>query len=837
MKKWKKTLSLLLAVLLFAGLGCSSLAETSAQLNSSIVTAIEKLDLPDAWKLELMMAAEMGFPMDKISKKQLSGQQLAALLDRFVELEAPDRLDEWKSLYKKIRRVPGTLSRFNTMAYWYLASQFVGGDYLGHLQDVSFAMSINHSWDVNYINMELFGGFDAFGQEFDGGFFGLSYLDAACYYYNLGRPSNFSGEYAFPLTEDNSFPAFEPPTYAEGVLAVIRLMSTARPSLGKDALMESFAADTQKVELNDTLQQVYDLGIAEMGILANAQKECPSFVAASMIGNVHKLRFGTESKAISAAGSAKAVTRYAFSELLYRSALLGSLGTDFNSIAQMAAANLENQINERADSEAFWSRFWPDSYAMGIHPTLGTPENLGAFECTDFQAFDFNLYRNPYYVDYALRCYDRRDGKKVLSVDENQNFRPDEVMTVEQVAQAALRYYYSFEAPAQMIAYEDTLPFDSSIITPKLLAKDSTLPDASCEHLPSEWHGVLMFDMGRAPACCLDRTPDKHIYEYEVQTVKDAGYNFVGLAFDFSLLQGRDPEKGKLNETRLKELDQAIAWFIERDIHVDLRCSGVGGMAIDTPFNQWVQWNHDAVQTADYAPEFAALWKALAKRYEGIPNRYLSFNLQIETEIGSEKQYAAFFTPVVEAIREADPDRCIIADIHSGGLTGESMAELGVALSYHTYDPRAFCALTEENQNDTAYLSTVQWPFTASDGITYDAEAVLNSSLQNGVSANELAATAEEYGVGFMVGEWGIFGNGLSSYRYPDETIEAYLMDMAEALEEKGYGWAYGNCHSTYSVSSHMPAVLNGDYVQVEDHMLYIEQHMMNWFQQINGVQ
>lgn len=319
-------------MLLLAGLGCSSLAETSAQANSSIVKAIGKLKLPDAWKLELMQALELGFPMDKISKKQLSGQQLAALLDRFVELEAPDRLDEWKSLYRNIRRAPGTLSRFDAMAYWYLAAQFVGGDYLGHLQDVSFAMSINHSWDVNYISWALFGGFDAFGQEFDGGTFGLSYLDGACYYYNLARPSNFSGEYAFPLTDDNSFPASEPPTYAEGVLAVVRLMSTAHPSLGKDALMEAFAADAQKVELNDTLQQVYDLGIAEPGILANAQKECPSFVAAAMIGNVHKLRFGMESKAVSTAGSAKAVTRYAFSELLYRSALLGALGTDYHSI-------------------------------------------------------------------------------------------------------------------------------------------------------------------------------------------------------------------------------------------------------------------------------------------------------------------------------------------------------------------------------------------------------------------------------------------------------------------------------------------------------------------------
>ena len=110
----------------------------------------------------------------------------------------------------------------------------------------------------------------------------------------------------------------------------------------------------------------------------------------------------------------------------------------------------------------------------------------------------------------------------------------------------------------------------------------------------------------------------------------------------------------------------------------------------------------------------------------------------------SDQTLYFLFVLIQKMVIEADPDRCIIADIHAGGLTGESMGKLGVAFSYHAYDPRGFGVLTEENQNDAAYLSTVQWPFTASDGITYDAETVLNSRLHNGVSANELAATAHK---------------------------------------------------------------------------------------------
>lgn len=330
--------------------------------------------------------------------------------------------------------------------------------------------------------------------------------------------------------------------------------------------------------------------------------------------------------------------------------------------------------------------------------------------------------------------------------------------------------------------------------------------------------------------------PDKHYYEYEIKAVKDAGFNFVGITFDFSRLQGPELQTGMLNENRLKELDQVIAWCMERDIHIDLRCCGVGGLSYDAG-QYWYQWNNNAPNTTEYAAEFAALWKALAQRYADIPNCYLSFNLNCEPEVNSESQYAAFFGPAVNAIREADPDRCIIADIHCGGLTGESMAKMGVALSYHAYDPREFCCLTLENQDDAEYLATVTWPFTASDGKTYDAQAVLDSQIPNSISANELAATAEEYGVGFMIGEWGIFGDGLTRNRYPDETIEAFLKDMAKTMTEKGYGWCYGNFHYPYSIACFAPAVESAEYVKVEGTPLYIEKKMMGWFREVNGVE
>ena len=449
-------------------------------------------------------------------------------------------------------------------------------------------------------------------------------------------------------------------------------------------------------ELSDTLQQIYDLGIADIEVLSRAEDICTREEAARMLAQVHELRHDTASKYLAdseVVEENKETTRYYFAQALYFSAMESVYDAPYENYDQWATYCSENEIQS----------MWPDSQVIAQNVD-GTVDEGGVWNiCPDLSEIESPADETGlrYWIDfgsspavnYAMLTYDRTNGKKVLEPGEDFNFRPFETMTIAQVSEATLRYYNSFEPAAEMISYANTAAFDPSIITPELLAKETTLPDATCASLPAEWRGTLMFDMGRMTSQALDAMPDKRIYEHEIQTTKDVGFNFVGLVFDFSVLQGPVPEDGKLNETRLKEMDQVMAWCIERDIHVDLRCVSPGGLTKDDAFETWEQWNNDAANTTDYAPEFAALWKAIAQRYAEIPNCYLSFNLMIEPPARSDAQYAAFFGPAVEAIREISPDRCIIADIHSGGLTGESIAEMGVALSYHAYDPREFCVV------------------------------------------------------------------------------------------------------------------------------------------------
>lgn len=242
MKYWMKMLGFLLSITIVSAMlsGCGNYQaeqkdttpdKTQKTIKVDIEKTIAALDVSEIEKKELMQAYQLGIPTDNLSKEVVSGAEMMRLLDWFVGYAAPEMTDEWESQLSALRQSNAKLCRFDAMAALYLAAQCVGGDYLGHNYSVIGLMdSINHSWDENYITWEFFEGFD--GPDFDCGAVGQGYLDAACYYYNLARPSCFSGEYPFSLDFDtNSFTPHIPPTYAEAVLAIVRLISSANPEL------------------------------------------------------------------------------------------------------------------------------------------------------------------------------------------------------------------------------------------------------------------------------------------------------------------------------------------------------------------------------------------------------------------------------------------------------------------------------------------------------------------------------------------------------------------------------------------------------------------------------
>ena len=254
--KYQKFVCLFLALLLIVLSGCRSAVPERAdmtqdammeQLQGSSVAekpeaAIKQLEIPDLWKQELRCAAQLGMPVDKISQKSLSGKEMMGLLDWFVAYAAPEQVDSWSIQLPDLRKSKAQIARFDAMTALFLAAEQVGGAYKGHNYGVmELSATVHHSWDEDYVTWDLFGGFDAHGQ-YPCGVIGDGHLDGAAYYYNLGRSSHFSGEYPFPLDSvTNSFTFDVPPAYADALLAIVRLISSADPDL--------FAAELSQTEL------------------------------------------------------------------------------------------------------------------------------------------------------------------------------------------------------------------------------------------------------------------------------------------------------------------------------------------------------------------------------------------------------------------------------------------------------------------------------------------------------------------------------------------------------------------------------------------------------------
>jgi len=393
-----------------------------------------------------------------------------------------------------------------------------------------------------------------------------------------------------------------------------------------------------------------------------------------------------------------------------------------------------------------------------------------------------------------------------------------------------------------MYAYEEVPEYDHSIITDALLTRETDLPEASCQNLPSQWKGVLMRDLLNWNRDG-DAKTDMMIYEQEIQLIKDAGFNYVKILFDFeyygkdhndfNFISLKKPQQGSMNETHLKELDQIIAWCMERDIHVNL-CSSETGM-VGFPENMIPP---TVFTKSKYAQPLAEQWQVLARRYADIPNRYLSFTLIDADEIFQEMHYEAFLTPVVDAIREVSADRCIIADVF-GKYTGQSMAKLGVALSSAACWPEELLIKPREARSMVDNrCETMTWPY-EKGSMVYDGEAAMVNRLWQFSAPDDVAATAQQYGVGYMVSHWAPYvetGNSVRRERFNDTMLKAYLEDMTQTMEGRGYGWCYGNWFSFVGFGAAYPAIRSTTYTKLNNAPLYVDDEVFGWFREINGV-
>ncbi len=614
--------------------------------------------------------------------------------------------------------------------------------------------------------------------------------------------------------------------------------------------------------LPEKVRQAYDLGLVELELLEDLDRICLGAEAAKIIQNIHVAHHGVESKIMNQLleheHASLEVNRYWLAQVMFSAEaefIEEAPHEDYLENIKYMAKAVDADMG-RNDLWAYFSNCdgatvqinndtgWisyrdsePDSIiASGLAKMPDWEEVFWSKKLADQQELYINCtdkYPTPTF--WAVNAYDRLTGEKIITANKDTPLLPRQKMTVQEVVETTLRYHNWIPPVPEMLPYEEIPTYDTAIITDDLLTKETNLPEASCQNLPASWKGISSTTLTNYEYSAA--LTDHLLQENEIQVIADAGFNFLQLHLDFRYYTSAlhdiffwptTPVEGHMNESRLKELDQIIAWCMERDIHVNLICDKVSGWENDIDPRRILKDKKNITPISEQ-------WTVLARRYADIPNTYLSFTLHDEISAREKGVYGAFFTPVVEAIRAVSPDRCIIAEMADRGDPGEDMAALGVALSTHAAWPEEF-QIDEKPKVRKKLLSSAAWPYTKK-GVTYDAEGAMTNKQYHYDSPDEVAAVAEKYGVGFMVSGWAptCKNTPVLPERFSDEFMESYLTDFSQVLSGRGYGWCYGDTNGFVGLFGSYPAVKDSTYTQVDNAPLYIDDEMFGWFKTING--
>jgi aryl-phospho-beta-D-glucosidase BglC (GH1 family) len=199
--------------------------------------------------------------------------------------------------------------------------------------------------------------------------------------------------------------------------------------------------------------------------------------------------------------------------------------------------------------------------------------------------------------------------------------------------------------------------------------------EPSAKELP-RWRGFNLLEM------FYKSNSNGPFQEEDFKLISELGFNFVRLPMDYRIWI-RNGDWARFNETPLHWVDQAIEYGQRYGVHVCLNFHRAPGYTVADPPEPTSLWTDPDTQKA-----CANHWALFARRYKGIPNSQLSFNLLNEPADIDPNVHAYVVGLLVDAIRAEDPNRLIIADGINYGVTPSwNLIPLGVAQATRGYQP------------------------------------------------------------------------------------------------------------------------------------------------------
>jgi endoglucanase len=311
-------------------------------------------------------------------------------------------------------------------------------------------------------------------------------------------------------------------------------------------------------------------------------------------------------------------------------------------------------------------------------------------------------------------------------------------------------------------------------VTSRLAAEPPSRAEPTAAKLP-RWRGFNLLDK-----CYGQR--NRPFAEADFALLAEWGFDFVRLPLSYRCWSEPDDLR-TLREPELKQIDEAIDYGKKHGVHVCLNFHRAPGYCVNPPAEPSDLWKDEKVLDG-----CAYQWGRFAERYRGVPNSRLSFNLLNEPAKIQEATYVRVVKRLVEAIREQDAGRLIIADgLEWGRVPVHGLVDLKIAQSTRGYDPMQLTHYKANWVQGADRWPTPSWPLAPERGPRWDKDRLRRERIAPWKAL-------EAKGVGIHIGEWG-------THQFtPHPAAIAWMRDMSDLWKEAGWGWALWNLHGNFGV-------------------------------------
>jgi len=279
--------------------------------------------------------------------------------------------------------------------------------------------------------------------------------------------------------------------------------------------------------------------------------------------------------------------------------------------------------------------------------------------------------------------------------------------------------------------------------------------------------------------------------EQDFEIMAELGFDFARIPMSYWNWASKDDWftiKGEI----IEDIDEVVELGKQYNIHINLNLHRIPGYCINGRDKEPVDLFDDTPQNMRKALDGAVFhWKMFAKRYKGIPNEQLTFDLINEPPfLDDETRYVEIVKALVKGIHQEDPERIIVADgLNIGKTPVQGIVDMGLIQSTRGYDPKAVSHYTAgwvpKFEFETFNLPS--WPLKDDRGRLWNKEYLREFLI-------EPWKPLMEKGIQIHVGEWGCYN------KTPHDVALAWMADLLSLWKEVGWGNALWNLKGDFGI-------------------------------------